>query len=95
MFSRSVIVSALVGFTAAQSGSLPASATAAAGGMSTGAAVPAGMVNTHIVQVGGPNGSLAFFPNNVQAQVGDLVQFQFHPKVCVTRAVFGPNAKSL
>jgi plastocyanin len=41
----------------------------------------AGMVNTHVVQVGGSNGSLTFLPNNVIAQAGDLVQFQFHPKV--------------
>jgi plastocyanin len=39
------------------------------------------MVNTHIVQVGGPNGSLIFSPNNVKAKAGDLVQFQFHAKV--------------
>ncbi|USP80265.1 uncharacterized protein yc1106_07539 [Curvularia clavata] len=39
-----------------------------------------GMVKVHTVQVGGPNGSLAFFPNNVVAQPGDMVQFQFHPK---------------
>jgi len=36
---------------------------------------------THVVQVGGPNGSLTFSPSNVVAQPGDLVQFQFHPKV--------------
>lgn len=42
----------------------------------------AGMVMMHVVQVGGPNGSLAFYPNNVQAEPGDMVQFQFHPKVC-------------
>lgn len=41
----------------------------------------AGMVMTHVVQVGGPNGSLTFSPSNVVAQPGDLVQFQFHPKV--------------
>jgi plastocyanin len=49
--------------------------------MAPGAMAAAGMVNTHIIQVGGPNGSLAFFPNNVKAAAGDLVQFQFHPKV--------------
>lgn len=38
-------------------------------------------LNTHIIQVGGPNGSLAFYPNNVKANAGDLIQFQFHPKV--------------
>ncbi|KAF1980079.1 hypothetical protein BU23DRAFT_443963 [Bimuria novae-zelandiae CBS 107.79] len=38
------------------------------------------MVATHVIQVGGPNGSLTFSPDNVKAAVGDLVQFQFHPK---------------
>ncbi|KAF1954769.1 Cupredoxin [Byssothecium circinans] len=38
------------------------------------------MVATHVVQVGGPNGSLVFSPENIKANVGDLVQFQFHPK---------------
>jgi plastocyanin len=55
--------------------------SSAAGAMAPGAMAAAGMVNTHIIQVGGPNGSLAFFPNNVKAAAGDLVQFQFHPKV--------------
>ncbi|OAL56336.1 hypothetical protein IQ07DRAFT_496748 [Pyrenochaeta sp. DS3sAY3a] len=83
-FSRSAIVSALVGFATVQaqdfsaSESLLATATSAAGSISTG--VPNGMVNTHIIQVGGPNGSLNFYPNSVQAAPGDLVQFQFHPK---------------
>lgn len=38
------------------------------------------MVNTHVVQVGGPNGSLAFYPEVVRANIGDLIQFQFNPK---------------
>ncbi|KAH7080932.1 Cupredoxin [Paraphoma chrysanthemicola] len=90
-FSRSIMVSALMGFAAATthsvaaSESLLASATgSAAGSLSTGSSTGSpsaeGMVATHIVQVGGPNGSLAFYPNNVVAQPGDLVQFQFHPK---------------
>ncbi|KAF2827881.1 Cupredoxin [Ophiobolus disseminans] len=90
-FSTSVMVSALMGFAAATSivasEALLASATSSAlvglstaGSASTGSQVPAGMVTTHIVQVGGPNGSLAFYPNNIVAQAGDLVQFQFHPK---------------
>ena len=83
-----------MGFAAAQSSlsiaaseSLLPSATSASGSLSTGVSnqisspnTPSGMVNTHIVQVGGPNGSLSFYPNNVQARPGDLVQFQFHPK---------------
>src|SRR5262245_42959596 len=90
-FSRSYIVSALVGLAAAQSESIAASESTA--GATSASAIPLssglppapgmgmGMVNTHVIQVGGPNGSLAFYPNNVQANVGDLVQFQFHPKV--------------
>ena len=92
-FSTSVVAFALTGFVAATSSiaaseSLLAAATASApvslsraGAASSGAEIPAGMVTTHIVQVGGPNGSLAFYPSNVVAQAGDLVQFQFHPKV--------------
>ncbi|PSN75035.1 hypothetical protein BS50DRAFT_480015 [Corynespora cassiicola Philippines] len=38
------------------------------------------MVNTHVIDVGGPNGSLVFTPANVKAAPGDLIQFQFHPK---------------
>lgn len=93
-FSRSVMASALMGFATAQSSiaaseSLLATATASSfGSLSTATGsgsgsssnIPAGMVNTHIIQVGGPNGSLAFYPSNVQAAPGDLVQFQFHPK---------------
>ncbi|KAF2197719.1 hypothetical protein GQ43DRAFT_340036, partial [Delitschia confertaspora ATCC 74209] len=40
----------------------------------------AGMVNTHVIQVGGSNGSLIFSPSNVQAEIGDLIQFQFNAK---------------
>lgn len=68
-----------------------ASSTATAyGSLSTGSGSPpmaestmpsgmAGTVATHVVQVGGTN--LAFSPNNIVAQAGDLVQFQFHTKV--------------
>lgn len=33
---------------------------------------------THVVQVG--NGSLTFDPDNIQAQIGDVIRFVFHPK---------------
>lgn len=77
-FSTSIIASALAGFAVAQSG-LSASETRSAASLQTGSA-PSGMVNTHVIQVGGPNGSLAFYPETVRANVGDLVQFQFNPK---------------
>ncbi|KAF2011013.1 hypothetical protein BU24DRAFT_51063 [Aaosphaeria arxii CBS 175.79] len=55
-----------------------------------GEAPPAGMVNTHVIQVGGPNGTLEFLPPNIQAKPGDLVQFQFNPKNhSVAESTFG------
>lgn len=92
-FTKSFIVSALVGFTAAQSSvssqSIAASETLSSTANSTASApltsstsMPSGAgLVTHTVQVGGPNGSLAFYPSNIQAKAGDMVQFQFHPKV--------------
>lgn len=84
-FARSFIASALVGLGAATTHSasgVAASETMAMGAASTpSAAAGQGMVATHVVQVGGPNGSLTFSPENIKANVGDLVQFQFHPKV--------------
>lgn len=88
-FSRSIVASAIMSLVAGQSassfgssGALLTATSSAAGSASTGGlSAVAGMVNTHIVQVGGPNGSLAFYPNNVKAAPGDLVQFQFHAKV--------------
>ncbi|KAJ4362654.1 hypothetical protein N0V95_001362 [Ascochyta clinopodiicola] len=91
-FSRSFVVSALVGFAAAQSSassqvisaseslaSTASSTASAARTSSTSSTSGAGLI-THTIQVGGPNGSLAFYPNNVKANAGDMIQFQFHPK---------------
>lgn len=91
-FARSFIASALVGLGAATTHSasgMAASQTMAMGASETmgmgaasspSAAAGEGMVATHVIQVGGPNGSLTFSPDNIKANVGDLVQFQFHPK---------------
>lgn len=44
---------------------------------------PAGSVMTHVVQVSDAKGSLEFFPGELTGvNSGDLVQFQFWPKVC-------------
>jgi hypothetical protein len=43
---------------------------------------PAGDLLVQVVSVADANGSLKYFPNSVQAPVGSIVQFQFHPKVC-------------
>jgi plastocyanin len=81
LFSRSVIVSALMGFAAAQSGVASAKSSMSTGSVAAGGSTPEGMAPTHVIQVGGPNGSLVFSPNNVQAKAGELIQFQFHAKV--------------
>jgi hypothetical protein len=45
-------------------------------------AVPSGQVMTHVIQVGDQDGSLQFFPSTLTGvNVGDLLQFQFWPKV--------------
>lgn len=44
-------------------------------------APPAGTVNVHVVKVSNKDGALKFEPNNLKAEVGELVQFQFWPKV--------------
>lgn len=91
------MASALVGFSAAtdhmmmkpaaSEAMLMASTSSAMASMqtATGSTAPkpnaAGMVATHVVQVGGKAGALVFEPNNVIAAPGDLVQFQFNPKV--------------
>jgi plastocyanin len=49
----------------------------------------AASVTVHVVQVGASNGTLAYFPNNIQAAVGDMVQFQFAPlNHTVTQSTF-------
>lgn len=40
----------------------------------------AGQVKVHVVEVG-KNGSLTFSPDNLKVNPGEMVQFQFWPKV--------------
>lgn len=44
------------------------------------------MVKVHVVKVGW-NGELLFSPENVKADVGDIVQFQFYPKVRIANRI--------
>jgi plastocyanin len=55
-----------------KSASASASAPAASGSAGT---------KVHVVKVGGPNGELTFSPAEIKAQQGDVVQFQFYPRV--------------
>ena len=43
-----------------------------------------GQVKVHVVRVGSMDGGLAFVPNDLKAEKGDMVQFQFMPKVRAT-----------
>ena len=71
----------------AMSSSMPAQGMAASSTMAMGAAAPSGgvggMVTMHVVKVSNKNGDLAFTPKDMKAKVGDMVQFQFYPNVCL------------
>ena len=54
---------------------------ASASSPATSSDTPNGMVNMHVVKVSNKNGDLMFEPNNLQAEAGSMVQFQFWPKV--------------
>lgn len=46
-------------------------------------------ITVHVVRVGSSNGTLAYFPNNLKAAVGDMIQFQFAPaNHTVTQSTF-------
>lgn len=56
---------------------------------SSTASTSTGQVKVHVVKVGNANGTLAYSPNNVKANVGDMVQFQFAPNNhTVTQSTF-------
>ena len=59
-----------------------AAAASSAPAPATSSATPAGTVPVHVVKVSNKNGDFVFEPNNLQADAGHLVQFQFWPKVC-------------
>ena len=44
-----------------------------------------GQLIVQVVSVSDANGSLKYFPDKVTAPVGSIVQFQYHPKVCLLR----------
>lgn len=48
------------------------------------APAPNGERVVQIVTVSNANGTLKFFPENVKADVGSVVQFQFYPKVNIS-----------
>lgn len=42
---------------------------------------PSGTVNVQVVKVSDSNGTLRFFPDDIQADPGDIVLFYFYPQV--------------
>ena len=46
----------------------------------TGEQTPEGQVKVHVVQVGDREGNLKFYPEELEAAVGDMVQFHFYPR---------------
>ena len=68
--SKSTAVAMMESTTKAMEAQMPAS---------TGTVAAEAEVNTHVVMVG--DSGLTFSPANVIAAPGDLVQFQFYPKV--------------
>jgi len=65
------------------------SALAASTTSSASSSTSTGQVTVHVVKVGNANGTLAYSPNNIKANVGDMVQFQFAPNNhTVTQSTF-------
>ncbi|KIW18801.1 hypothetical protein PV08_03090 [Exophiala spinifera] len=55
-----------------------------------------GELIVQVVSVADANGSLKYFPNNIEAPVGSIVQFQFHPKNhTVTESSFAEPCKPI
>lgn len=48
---------------------------------STSTSTTSSQIQVQVVQVSNANGSLAYFPEEIVAAAGTMVQFQFHPKV--------------
>lgn len=67
-------------------GNSAVASSVAASPVSSGTASPSGQVKVHVVKVSNKKGDLTFEPNNLQAAAGDMVQFQFYPKVCPARS---------
>ncbi|EXJ90051.1 hypothetical protein A1O3_03119 [Capronia epimyces CBS 606.96] len=66
------------------------------GGAPPPAATSAGELIVQVVSVSDANGSLKYFPNQIEAPVGSVVQFQFHPKNhTITESSFAAPCKPI
>ncbi|KAG9776555.1 hypothetical protein KCU88_g4818, partial [Aureobasidium melanogenum] len=68
----------------------------ATGTGSAPASTAAGELIVQVVSVADANGSLKYFPNQIEAPVGSIVQFQFHPKNhTITESSFAEPCKPI
>ena len=66
------------------SSSMPMMASSTMAGAAAPSTGMSGMVKMHVVKASNKNGDLVFEPKDLQAKVGEMVQFQFYPKVYLT-----------
>jgi plastocyanin len=81
MLFQSVLASSLllIASTMAQSGSRTQGSSSPS---ASGVAGPDGnMVSVQVVQVSNMNATLKYYPEDIKAEPGSMVQFQFYPKV--------------
>lgn len=76
-FAMAAAVRGEMGGMSSELGSLMGSSSKAASSMSSGS----GTVKVHPVKVGW-NNTLTFSPDQLNVNPGEMVQFQFYPKVC-------------
>jgi plastocyanin len=74
MYSTAIIASSLLLIAGAMGQTNPA-------GTGSNSGPDGNMVNVQVVQVGNMNGDLKFDPEEIKAEAGSMVQFQFYPKV--------------
>ena len=66
----------------------PAPAAAASEASSPASSAPQSQVSVHVVRVSDANAKLAFEPADIKANVGDMIQYHFYPKVCLSSSTF-------
>ncbi|MCJ1232716.1 hypothetical protein MMC14_000669 [Varicellaria rhodocarpa] len=70
-------------------GTSPSSSGSSSSDSGSSSSSSSGDVGVQVVKVSNKNGSLVYSPNNIEAAVGSMVQFQFYPKNhSVTQSTF-------
>ncbi|KAF7513864.1 hypothetical protein GJ744_006478 [Endocarpon pusillum] len=83
MYTKSILMSSLL----LAAGAMAQDTTAGSSSQMTGP--DGGLVSVQVVQVSNMNASLKFYPEEIKAEPGSMVQFQFYPKNhTVTQSTF-------